>query len=76
MRFNPWINPEIIDQIKERDKLLNDWLKRKMMTSNLISAIDKPMRNRVTSMMMVSKSRYLKNFLTRTKGKQVRFGKE
>ena len=70
MRFKPWINHEILDQVKERDKLLKHFIKEKNDVLKLdIKNRYKLLRNRVTPMMRVSKSKYFEDYFDKNKRK-------
>ena len=70
MKFKPWINPEILDLIKERDKLFKELSKENdEILKNVIKGKYKELRNRVTSMKRDSKKKYFANFFEKNKKK-------
>ena len=70
LRFKPWINREILDQIKERDKLLKHFIKEKNDDLKLDTRNRyKLLRNRITSMKRVSIFKYFDDYFDKNKRK-------
>ena len=70
LRFKPWINPEILDLMKERDKLFKTLSKVKNDNLKLdIRNRYKVLRNRVTAMKREGKSKYFEDFFEKNKKK-------
>ena len=70
LKFKPWINSEILDLIKERDKVFKTLSKEK----NDILKIDtrnryKQLRNKITDMKRTSKTKYFKDYFEKNRKK-------
>ena len=70
LRFKPWINPDILDLIKERDKLFKSLCKEKDENRKLeIRANYKGLRNKITAKKREAKIKYYERYFENNKKK-------